>query len=80
MCSERYEEITRAAWREVLGTDLDVQDDTDFFLSGGNSMEAAAATASISRQIGRRVRLRQLLETPTFGSYVSALERLISDG
>ncbi|GAB2642561.1 non-ribosomal peptide synthetase [Nocardia goodfellowii] len=49
--------------------------DDDFFELGGNSLAAIRLAAAASRELGRTVTLRDLLEAPT----VAALEQLLDD-
>lgn len=65
--------VINNAWSAALG-DVAINDETNFFSAGGNSMEAAMMTASVSRAVGERVRMRVLFDAPTFGAYVQAVE------
>ncbi|HEX7182946.1 MAG TPA: amino acid adenylation domain-containing protein [Thermoanaerobaculia bacterium] len=51
-------------WEEILGTrPIGIRD--DFFASGGNSLMAVRLVAQVRRQLGHRLPLTTLLETPT---------------
>lgn len=80
MLPTNLHDTVKVAWREALGPSTSIDMNTDFFESGGNSMEAARMTAMVSQSLGRRVRMRQLLDAPTLGAYIQALLDAESDG
>ena len=61
-----------AIWRDAVGSLPDDPSD-DFFLSGGNSLSAAALTRLIQAEFGRELSLTTLLQAPT----LAALARLL---
>lgn len=80
MLQENVIDVVRAAWADALGGGRVVDDDTNFFGAGGNSMEAATMTATVSRVLGRRVRMRLLFDAPSFGAYIRALDEKPAGG
>jgi nonribosomal peptide synthetase MxcG len=59
-------------WRESLGLDS-VTEETDFFLSGGDSLASVGMMAEIAAEFGVGLPANQLYITPTFGSFASAV-------
>lgn len=59
-------------WCEVLRTEQ-VEDDDDFFDSGGDSLSAARMT-SLGRRIGLPVGAADILRNPRFGDLVDVLQ------
>lgn len=57
-------ELVRSIWREVLETD-DVDDDTSFFESGGDSLLLVLLVERLGQLSGREVRTMDLFRNPT---------------
>ena len=70
---ESAAEIT-AAWKEVLGTDAEV--DTGFIANGGDSLKAVLLADRIFRLTGREVDYLEVLDAPD----AATLARAIPDG
>jgi FkbH-like protein len=63
----------RDIWADVLRLpDLGVTD--DYFAVGGTSLEAVAIFARIARELGRRLPLTAIMESPTVAAFAAALE------
>ncbi len=65
----------RGIWQQTLHTPIN--DDTDFFDSGGSSLAAVAISARIEEVFGVRPALRVLFDHPQFGDYVVAVGRIV---
>ncbi|MFE3192017.1 non-ribosomal peptide synthase/polyketide synthase [Nocardia sp. NPDC059240] len=61
------EQSVAAGFAEVIGTDIAIGLDTDFFALGGNSLMATRLTARLGSDLGVRVPVSALFETPTVG-------------
>ncbi|WP_412753411.1 condensation domain-containing protein [Krasilnikovia sp. M28-CT-15] len=59
-------------WRDLLDKD-DVKGDTHFFRSGGTSIKAARVVASIKKNLGVKIKLRQVFATPTPAELAAAI-------
>ncbi|WP_246561341.1 acyl carrier protein [Streptomyces roseirectus] len=62
-------------WRDVLGV-REIGVDDDFFLLGGDSLQAATVVARLSARLGVRVPLRTLLSGPTVAEMAAAVAEL----
>lgn len=62
----------RSAWEDVLGA-ATVNDDTNFFDLGGDSLMAVSICARLEKRLGVRPKLRVLFDHPVFGEYVCEL-------
>ncbi len=72
--SASVKDKVRAAIRSVLAAPID--DETSFFVGGGNSLDAGRVSARLSRALDRPVPVNRIYEAPT----VSALTRLLEHG
>jgi acyl-CoA synthetase (AMP-forming)/AMP-acid ligase II/thioesterase domain-containing protein/acyl carrier protein len=68
------EEDVAALWREILDVG-NVRHDTDFFLSGGDSLKITELLAAIQRRFGLRTSMREILDA---GATVAGIARLIA--
>jgi acyl carrier protein len=64
--------VVRGAWEEVFGSPVD--DGSDFFALGGDSLKAVSICSKVEEAVGARPRLRLLFDHPRFGDYVHELE------
>ncbi|HWT40405.1 MAG TPA: amino acid adenylation domain-containing protein [Dongiaceae bacterium] len=62
----------RALWQTILQIAID--DMTDFFLAGGDSLKAMRLIAEIDRQYGTSLSLSDLYDHPTFGDFSAHIE------
>jgi len=60
-------------WMQVLGGDPPACE-SDFFLTGGNSLAAVRLVALIQQELGIHVELKQIFEHPTLGALVRELD------
>jgi acyl transferase domain-containing protein/acyl carrier protein len=68
-----------AMWQDVLGLDqVGVHD--DFFTLGGNSLVAVQLIAHVRKEIGEKLPMRSLFESPTVAGMATAIERLRTTG
>ena len=61
----------RQLWSSVLQGPVD--DDTHFFVAGGDSLSAALVVAKVNRRFHAGITLRQLFENPTFEAFSNVL-------
>lgn len=66
------ESVVTNSWTDFVGV-ANTAPDANFFAIGGNSLEAAELMAKLSRELGRRLRLRLLLQNPTLGGLIAAV-------
>lgn len=64
-------DVVRRAWRYVLDADPD-SDASSFFDAGGDSLSAQRLALALEQQLGRRISVGDIIESPT----VAALTRL----
>ena len=70
------EEFVAALFADVLGIDK-VGVDDDFFALGGHSLLVPRVTARVREDLGVRMTLRQLFDTPTAAATAAVLETLL---
>lgn len=71
--SHSVEPVIAEAWAKTLKLPLEaVDDDTDFFSSGGGSLQAIRLTAAL-RSLGYPASIRMVFETPRLADFASAL-------
>lgn len=68
------ERLVADIFREVLGAEVDVQD--DFFAVGGHSLRAVQVAARLSMAIGRQVSVRAIFAYPTVAGIADYLDRV----
>ncbi|WP_282778393.1 non-ribosomal peptide synthase/polyketide synthase [Nocardia sp. CC201C] len=67
------EKLVAAAFAEVIETDARIGADTDFFALGGNSLMATRLAARLGEDLGVRVPVAAVFETPTVGGLAERL-------
>jgi len=67
------EQIIMQIWRELIGM-AEITGETDFFLSGGDSLIAGLVIARLTARLGREVPLRFVFEFPTVATFATAVE------
>ena len=70
-------EIVRTAWEQHLGSPSDSPVD-NFFTRGGNSLMAAELMATLSAELGTRLRLAVILRNPTLGDLTRAVSEAVA--
>ena len=60
----------RVVWAEALG--VPINDETDFFMAGGTSPQAAQMLSALHVAWGVRIPLRTLFDNPRFADFVTA--------
>ncbi|MDT0444514.1 AMP-binding protein [Streptomyces johnsoniae] len=65
------------AWTSVLQTD-DVEDEDNFIVMGGASLEAARLLAGVRSRFGVRIPTRELFDSENFADFVDRVARAIS--
>ncbi|ALG08370.1 phosphopantetheine-binding protein [Kibdelosporangium phytohabitans] len=65
-----------ASWQKVLDAP-EVTDDDDFFELGGNSIMVTRIVSYLRRELGVEVDMLQVWDTPTFGEFRAAVEKLV---
>ncbi|MFJ5270406.1 condensation domain-containing protein [Streptomyces sp. NPDC088358] len=66
-------ELVRSLWREVLGTDDDIDDDVSFFESGGDSLLLVVLVERLSQASGRTLRTVDLFRSTTVSGQAELL-------
>ncbi|WP_299932425.1 phosphopantetheine-binding protein [uncultured Nocardioides sp.] len=61
------------AWRSVLGTDEEFEDDDDFFLMGGHSLLALFVAEHLEQSLEREVPMQTVLDNRRLGELATAL-------
>ncbi|MGH3758254.1 SDR family NAD(P)-dependent oxidoreductase [Actinophytocola sp.] len=73
------EALIARTWDDVLGTER-IGLDQDFFELGGNSLVAVQLIAQVRKELGVRLPMRALFESPTVAGLAAVVERLrVSD-
>lgn len=67
------EQLVMQIWRELIGI-ADIGGETDFFLSGGDSLIAGLVIARLTARLGREIPLRFVFEFPTVTTFALAVE------
>ncbi len=62
-------------WRSVLGPELDLGVDDDFFAVGGHSLSAVRLASLVQQRFGQGLSISQLIESPTIASQARLLDR-----
>lgn len=62
-------------WREVLGQDLPLGVDDDFFAMGGHSLSAVRLAGLVQQAFGQGLTIAQLIEAPTIAAQARLLDR-----
>lgn len=68
-----YEIPLRAIWCEVLGIDT-IERDVDFFVVGGDSLQASRVLARIRRDLRRELAITAFFASPTIATMALAIE------
>jgi acyl transferase domain-containing protein len=74
--SSAIEQIIIALWRDLIGIS-EIEGETDFFLSGGDSLVAGLVTARLTERLGREIPLRFVFEFPTVSAFATAIEEFL---
>ncbi|MBV8168772.1 MAG: hypothetical protein JO021_18390, partial [Alphaproteobacteria bacterium] len=70
------EQLLAAIWAEVLGGELEVGRDDDFFALGGHSLLATQAVSRIRQACAVELPLREIYDTPVLAALAERIERL----
>lgn len=62
-------------WRRVLGQDLSLGVDDDFFAMGGHSVSAVRLVGLVQQAFGQGLAIAQLIEAPTIAAQARLLDR-----
>lgn len=75
MNTTRVGTLAREVWTEALG--IEVDESTDFFLSGGHSFLAIDIITRLGDELGVEIPLRTLFDQPVLGEFAKILERIV---
>jgi acyl carrier protein len=64
--------VVREVWEAVFGSPVD--EGSDFFALGGDSLKALAICSQVEEALGARPKVRLLFDHPRLGDYVGELE------
>jgi hypothetical protein len=64
-------------WTAALGVPVSTADH-DFFACGGDSFQAALATAQVRREWGLEITVRLLTDHPVMGDFAAQVNRLVA--
>lgn len=70
-------ELVSKAWRNQLGLEA-MSDDLDFFEAGGDSLNITRMVQFLSREVGVRLPVRELLRARTFGGHVNVVKKVLA--
>ncbi|OII69322.1 MULTISPECIES: phosphopantetheine-binding protein [unclassified Streptomyces] len=73
MTDEALRSAVRTIWQEVLGADVD--DDTDFFDTGGTSFAALRIIATLDDRHRMSTPVKVLFDNPRFADFVAVLDK-----
>jgi aryl carrier-like protein len=68
-----------AIWSSILSLP-EIGPDDDFFELGGTSMDGNHMLAEVRKEVGVRVRVRDLLENPTLAEFTDRVHLLMDEG
>ncbi|KAK0082203.1 hypothetical protein PV325_010892 [Microctonus aethiopoides] len=68
---EKYVELIRQMWNNILN--LEIENDTDFFASGGGSMDVVRLVEEVKDQLNIEIQNTDVFMTPVFIDFVSTV-------
>lgn len=76
--TEPYERRIAEIWTAALGVPV-TSAGHDFFAGGGDSFQAALATAQVRREWGLEITVQLLIDHPVMGHFAARVARLVAE-